>query len=253
MNGTRDGSDGWMIAIGVAWIVGVLVFHFFRRQADRRRKALFMAWAAEHGLRHVYRPPWRGNESFPGLPLPNVLRSCRFTHVFETEIPGADGLRHRIWWGEATYQAGSNRSPRIVHVPMAVIAVGRLAMPGVEIRPEGLGDRLAAAAGWDDIDFESVEFSRRFHVQSQDKRFAFQLIDARMVEALLAMPRSLHAAVGGPWLAVWHLDPPEFVPLPLGREPLTLGRLEQTRIEAIRLLAALPRTLRPPSERNEPT
>ena len=33
--------------------------------------------------------------------------------------------------------------------------------------------------------FESAEFSRRFHVSSPDKRFAYDVIDPRMMEFLL--------------------------------------------------------------------
>ncbi len=59
-------------------------------------------------------------------------------------------------------------------------------VPDLLIRREGLFDKLAGAFGFDDIDFESVEFSRRFHVKSPDKRFAYDVIHARMMEFLLA-------------------------------------------------------------------
>lgn len=40
--------------------------------------------------------------------------------------------------------------------------------------------------GFDDIDFESVEFSRKFFVKSPDKRFAYDVIHPAMMEFLLA-------------------------------------------------------------------
>jgi hypothetical protein len=58
-------------------------------------------------------------------------------------------------------------------------------MPTVTLRREGWGDRLAAAVGFEDIDFESEEFSRRFHVSGEDRRFAYNLFDPRMIEFLL--------------------------------------------------------------------
>lgn len=246
-------SPGFLILFILVTCGVSLAIWYVRHREEQRRKAMFMAWAAQHRLRYHHRPPWRGNDSFPGLPFPALLRSCRFTHVFETEFPGADGRSHRIRWREATYEIGTGRCRRTVHAPIAVATVGSLAMPGVEIRPESLRDRVAAAAGWDDLDFESVEFSRRFHVKSQDKRFAFELIDVRMMETLLGMPDSMHAAVGGPWLAVWHLPPDTFLPKGSGRHPLTLSEIERTRGAAMRLLAGLPRTLfAPPAPEASP-
>jgi len=54
------------------------------------------------------------------------------------------------------------------------------------IRPEGVWDKLAAAFGFDDIDFESAEFSRKFLVKAGDKRFAYDVLHPRMMEFLLA-------------------------------------------------------------------
>ena len=65
----------------------------------------------------------------------------------------------------------------IVHLPWPA--------PDVLIRPEGMFDKLAGAFGFDDIDFESAEFSRRFHVKSKDKRFAYDVVHPRMMEFLM--------------------------------------------------------------------
>jgi hypothetical protein len=70
--------------------------------------------------------------------------------------------------------------------------------PSLVIRPEGLGDRIMGVFGGGDIDFESDEFSRRFHVTSSDKRFAFAVIDPRMMEFLMENP-SLSLLINGGW------------------------------------------------------
>ena len=51
---------------------------------------------------------------------------------------------------------------------------------------EGLFSKLAQAVGYDDIDFESAEFSRKFCVRSKDKRFAYDVCHPRLMEYLLA-------------------------------------------------------------------
>lgn len=57
--------------------------------------------------------------------------------------------------------------------------------PETIVRREGIFDRVAGVLGFDDIDFESNEFSRRYHVSSDDKRFAYDLIDPRVMEYVL--------------------------------------------------------------------
>lgn len=58
--------------------------------------------------------------------------------------------------------------------------------PGLVVRREGVFDRLKSAFGFDDIDFESAEFSRKFYVASPDKRFAYSVIHSGMMEFMLA-------------------------------------------------------------------
>jgi hypothetical protein len=48
--------------------------------------------------------------------------------------------------------------------------------------------------GFEDIDFESAEFSREFCVRSKDKRFAHDVCNTRMIEYLLAN-RDLHVEI----------------------------------------------------------
>ncbi len=58
--------------------------------------------------------------------------------------------------------------------------------PEVTITREGLLSKLAQAIGFDDIDFESHEFSKKFCVRSKDKRFAYDVCNPQMIEYLLA-------------------------------------------------------------------
>ncbi|MDD5200012.1 MAG: hypothetical protein PHC88_09430 [Terrimicrobiaceae bacterium] len=58
--------------------------------------------------------------------------------------------------------------------------------PDLVIAPEGLFSKIAQAFGYDDIDFESHEFSRRYCVRSRDRRFAYDFCNPAMIELLLA-------------------------------------------------------------------
>lgn len=58
--------------------------------------------------------------------------------------------------------------------------------PEVMISREGFFSKIVQFFGYDDIDFESAEFSRKFCVRSPDKKFAYDFCNARMIEYLLA-------------------------------------------------------------------
>jgi hypothetical protein len=56
------------------------------------------------------------------------------------------------------------------------------------VRPEGVCYKYAGALGFinDDINFESDEFNRSFYVNSEDKKFAYDVLHPRMMNFLLA-------------------------------------------------------------------
>ena len=60
--------------------------------------------------------------------------------------------------------------------------------PELTITKEGFFSKIAQAVGYDDIDFESHEFSKKFVVRSKDKKFAYDFCNARMIDYLLDHP-----------------------------------------------------------------
>ena len=58
--------------------------------------------------------------------------------------------------------------------------------PDLTIRRENFLTRVAEVFGYQDIEFESAEFSRAFCVRSPDKKFAYDVCNAKMMEYLLA-------------------------------------------------------------------
>ena len=91
--------------------------------------------------------------------------------------------------GKTTTTHTYNFSYLIVHPPWST--------PPLLVRPEGLFDKLKGAFGFDDIDFESAEFSDRFHVKSTDKRYAYDVLHPRMMEFLMnGDPPTIDVAAG---------------------------------------------------------
>jgi hypothetical protein len=100
-----------------------------------------------------------------------------------------DGRRLAVRMGDFTYKTEEpdDDGTRTVthHLSYAIVATPFPHAPALLIRPEGMFDRIASFFGFDDIDFESAEFSRRFCVKSDDKRFAYDVVHPRMMEFLL--------------------------------------------------------------------
>lgn len=88
------------------------------------------------------------------------------------------------------YHTGSGKNRRTHRKTVCLLEIPvKRSFPHVVIRPEGLLDKFASAVGFNDIDFESVEFSRKFFVKSRERRFAYDLVDPRMMEFLLRVDR----------------------------------------------------------------
>lgn len=75
------------------------------------------------------------------------------------------------------------------HYFSAVIYHTGLPIKPLFIRPESFFDRITEFMGFDDIDFESAEFSKNFYVKANDKKWAYDVIHQETMEFLLAAPR----------------------------------------------------------------
>ncbi|MEO1496941.1 MAG: hypothetical protein AAFV43_07295 [Planctomycetota bacterium] len=104
-----------------------------------------------------------------------------------------------------TRSNGKSSSTQHYNLSYLAVRVGLPGTPRVTLRREGFFDTVSAAFGFNDIDFESAEFSRKFHVSSSDKRFAYDLLHPRAIELLLdECPNRLD--LRGEWLCLTNKD-----------------------------------------------
>ena len=82
------------------------------------------------------------------------------------------------------YTTGSGKNRTTHHCQAAVFALP-IQAAGLHLRTETVFDHLAAWVGYDDLDFESEEFSRRYHVKSTDRKFAYDIFHAQLIDYLL--------------------------------------------------------------------
>ena len=112
---------------------------------------------------------------------------------------------HNVWAFDYHYETHStdskgHRHTHHHHFSCLLLTLGKV-FPELTIAREGLFSKIAQGLGYDDIDFESHEFSRTFCVRSKDKKFAYDFCHARTIEYLL-QNRDLAIEVEGPLLAI---------------------------------------------------
>ncbi len=173
----------------IAGIVLIGAVAYFSWLAEKKRREAMATLAAELGWSF---DPTRDRSHDEEYAHFEIFRRGHSRAAYNT-MWGELELKGQVWpakMGDFTYKVtthtGKSSSTQtyrfsylIVHLPF-----GRV--PDLLIRREGIFDKLAGAFGFDDIDFESAEFSRRFLVKSPDKRFAYDVIHPGMMEFLLA-------------------------------------------------------------------
>ena len=168
----------------VVLVVGVIYSH----KKEKERQAGMAALAADHGLAFDPSKDSGRDEQFSQF---SIFRKGHSRTAFNTISGTCDlaGEQVPLYMGDYLYKvtsgSGKNRRTKTYRLSYLIAGLPYPNVPKFLIRPENLFDKFVGVIGFDDIDFESAEFSRKFHVSSQDKRFAYDLIDPRMMEFLI--------------------------------------------------------------------
>lgn len=178
--------EPFLIFILVAALIIVLAV-LAHQQAKKRRMAL-AAWAASRGLAF---DPSHDSQMDDRYPAFKCLRQGDNRYAYNV-MEGRTGDR-RISAFDYHYETHSTDSKghRTTHSHnfSAVIVETGLPLKPLWIREEHFFDKIGEFLGFDDIDFESTEFSREFHVKSPDRRWAFDVLQQSTMEFLLESPR----------------------------------------------------------------
>jgi hypothetical protein len=180
-----------LFAIGV---VLVAVFAYFGWKQEQARKAALGQLATSLGFRFEHDDNDAHDDEYAQFEIfrRGHSRTAKYTMRGRIDLFGAScevcagDFRYKITTG-----SGKNRQTT-TYLFSYLIVRPPWPSPTLLVRREGLFDKVKGAFGFDDIDFESEEFSRRFWVQSSDKRFAYDVLHPRMMEFLL---RELDSAI----------------------------------------------------------
>ena len=169
-------------ALGLAWL-GVLAWWAVRwtqrHQAEARRTArrLGLTYSATD------------RDELGSLALP-AFRTHETCFVWDVFTGNRNGMDVRV------FQFGYSHSS----TPPSTGALTTLEIdaPELKVGPLRAVDRLADAMGMHHVPLESEAFARRYRVQARDERFAFDVLDARMMQWLLMLEGQWSFQMAGP-------------------------------------------------------
>lgn len=111
---------------------------------------------------------------------------------------------------QITRSNGKSSSTQHYYLNVLVCRLSRH-FPELRIYREGFFEKLVQFVGFEDIHFESAEFSKRYTVRSKERRFAYDFVHAGVIDYLLKVP-DLNIEIEGDALALVsrsRLDPEE--------------------------------------------
>lgn len=176
-----------LVILFIAIVAAVIVFSAV--QAAKRRKELADA-AMRMGMTYAQHDPF-------GLPNKHAdmlaFGKGHSKKAYNTLYGEKNGLFTVVT--DYQYTEGSGKNSHTYYKTYCIIDTDKR-FAQLQARPENFLDTIASWVGFDDIDFEYKEFNDAFYVRCRDKKFAYDIIHAKMMEYLLRH-RGLHFEMAG--------------------------------------------------------
>jgi len=186
-------GQGLLIVIVLVVIVGIIIAAIVAAARNRERLAALAHWAAANGFQFSPNDPFNLDARFNGLadigrgharyayevlsrndPVPTWMFRYQYRTWETRTVTDSNGHSHT-----ETYEETHYKSYLIIEL--------QAAFPTLFLRPENLFDKMVGFVGFDDIDFESEEFSKKFYCKSDNREFAYAVIHPQMMEWLLGL------------------------------------------------------------------
>lgn len=165
----------------------IVLFIVLGAIAAQKRKKELRAWAQANGYRYSSDSYRSVDENYPAF---SCLKQGSNRYAYNMVLGKFEAKAfHAFDYHYETYSTDSKgRRQTHHHYFSAVIVDSGLPLQPLFIRPEGFFDRVTEFFGYNDIDFESTEFSKRFYVKSSDKKWAYDVLHQECMEYLLSSP-----------------------------------------------------------------
>jgi hypothetical protein len=177
-------STTLLIIVGLLVVAAVV---YFQWQAHKKKVAEFTAFAKQRGWSYVERDDDLVDR-FLGAPFGRGHgRTAR--HVLTGTYRDREVLVFEYTYKETEGSGNDRRTETYRHTVVSLSTPA--SRPTLEVGREGLGRKLLGFVGIRDLQLESEEFNKAFHIRTEDDKFAYDILHPRMMEWLLADGRAL--------------------------------------------------------------
>jgi hypothetical protein len=200
------------VLVVVLVVLAILGAAIWSAHLKARRRRGMMAFADRYGLDFYVEDPFLISDWPFRLFGLGDGRGCQ--NVMDGRWQGLPVKAADYWYYTRSTDSQGHTS-RDYHRFSVAVAEAEADLPPVAILRENVLTRLAEHVGMGDVRFESERFNREFRVVAGDPRFAYRLVDARMMEWLLAMGQGFEFEVSGPRILAYcrPRGPEDMVPL----------------------------------------
>jgi len=164
----------------VGFVALFIVIGVFGYISSMKRRQAMMALASRLGLRFYYEKDRDMPRRYRFL---DKLRAGRDRYAFN--ILSGSYRDNDVTIFDYHYKTGYGKDTHHHYLSFFLLNLP-VSFPELVIVKEGIFSKIGQALGYDDIDFESHEFSRKFCVRSKNKKFAYDVCNAQMIEYLLS-------------------------------------------------------------------
>jgi len=177
----------WVIVVFVV-IALIVVLGFI---AQKKRAERLMRFAQSRGLTYEARNDAWARMDW-GYPF-GAGRAQKARYVMTGHLKGRPVISF-----EHEYTTGSGDDRRTVHTMVTAIQIRR-AFPRLEVGLEGVTGRFARRLGFKDIELESEAFNRKYKIECDNRKFAYDVLHPRFMEWLMSIDSS-GFTIAGPYV-----------------------------------------------------
>lgn len=172
----------------ITFVVLIIVLSIAGAQQRKKRREDLAVFAKQMGLYFNPSKDYSFDERYRFFDTLRQGDSRYAYNILTGDFEGRNIVGFDYHYETSSRDSDGDRTTTSHHFSAVIFQAG-LPLTGLTIRPEGAFDRFKRLFGFDDIDFESAEFSRQFHVTSRDRQLAYDVIQPKTMEIMLERPR----------------------------------------------------------------
>jgi hypothetical protein len=170
--------------IVVICIIGAIIWGLY---AGKKRRDAMSMLAERLGLQFSSERNYNMAKQYAFLDKLRQGQNRYAYNIMNGRFQGHDAAAFDYHYETHSTDSKGRRQTQHHHFSFFILTLGKH-FPELTIAKEGFFSKIAQAVGFDDIDFESHEFSKRFAVRSKEKKFAYDFCNAQMIDYLLDQP-----------------------------------------------------------------